>query len=76
MRIRAAGNRKRPRIQFYLTPELSVQLESNRAMAKRCGVRIDYQEAFRTWFTTQNREARTALEKLLREENSDATETD
>jgi hypothetical protein len=76
MRIKAAGSKKRPRIQFYLTPELEKLLEANRTMARKCGVRIDFQVAFLAWFTSQNREARTALEKLVKERSSNAAETD
>lgn len=55
---------RRPRIQFYLSEELEMLLLGNRKLAKKLGLRIDYQDAFRTWFLKENQQAQAQLAKL------------
>lgn len=55
---------RRPRIQFYLSEELDKLLSGNRKLAKKLGLRIDYQDAFRTWFLKENLQAQAQLAKL------------
>ncbi|WP_129126916.1 hypothetical protein [Geomonas oryzae] len=64
MRIIKPGSRKRPRIQFYLTEELDEMMQKNRAVAKKLGLRLDFQEAFRAWFLKENEEARRQLDGI------------
>lgn len=74
MRITKKQSGRRPRIQFYLSEELDQMLTENRKLAKRLGLKIDFQDAFRNWFLKENREANTQLVKLVKEKkgNGDA----
>jgi hypothetical protein len=71
MRITQKNNGKRPRVQFYLTEELDKLLTDNRALAKKLGLRIDFQDAFRLWFLRENKDANTQLAKMVKEKKAD-----
>jgi hypothetical protein len=64
MRISKKSSGRRPRIQFYLSEELDKQLADNRALAKKLGLRIDFQAAFQQWFAKENHQAQLQLAKL------------
>jgi hypothetical protein len=67
MRITKKNSGRRPRIQFYLSEELDQLLTRNRALAKKLGFRIDFQDAFRLWFLRENKDANVQLAKLVKE---------
>jgi hypothetical protein len=62
--IKKNSGGRRPRIQFYLTDKLDRLVTENRQLAKKHGLRIDYQDAFRAWFEKENQQAHAQLAQL------------
>ena len=66
--------KQRFKVQFYIDGNLETLYKSNKQMAKRLDLYIDFSEDFRKWFLRENLKVKEELERLSKERHENSTD--